>query len=129
MRIEHVAFNVAEPRRQAEWFVEHLGMRIVRAFDNEFLTTFLGDSAGETILELYCNPSAPVPDYTTVHPLTLHVAVLVEDVAGVRDALLAADATPEGDIVATPDGDELAMLRDPWGLAVQLMKRAEPMKA
>ena len=35
--------------------------------------------------------------------------------------------TTEGDIVATNSGYHLAMLRDPWGLAVQLVHRAEPM--
>jgi hypothetical protein len=27
----------------------------------------------------------------------------------------------------TPAGDELVMLRDPWGVALQLVKRAQPM--
>ena len=28
---------------------------------------------------------------------------------------------------ATAGGDELALLRDPWGLTIQLCKRARPM--
>ena len=31
------------------------------------------------------------------------------------------------DLVTTPGGDELVMLRDPWGIAVQLVRRAAPM--
>ncbi|GAI31566.1 unnamed protein product, partial [marine sediment metagenome] len=36
-------------------------------------------------------------------------------------------ATPVGDISVTPGGDEIAILRDPWGVAIQFVKRAEPM--
>jgi len=37
------------------------------------------------------------------------------------------DATPEGEPFTNPAGDEVAMLRDPWGLAIQLIHRADPM--
>ena len=30
LNVEHVACNVAEPAAMAAWYVEHLGMRIVR---------------------------------------------------------------------------------------------------
>ena len=53
--------------------------------------------------------------------------VRVDDVAAARRTLLAAGATPVGEITVTPDGDELAMLRDPWGFAVQLARRGTPM--
>lgn len=46
---------------------------------------------------------------------------------GMRARLIAAGATPAGEIVVTPAGDELAMLRDPWGIPLQLVRRAEPM--
>jgi hypothetical protein len=32
-----------------------------------------------------------------------------------------------GDVVLTPTGDEFAMLRDPWGLALQLARRTRPL--
>jgi hypothetical protein len=31
------------------------------------------------------------------------------------------------EVTTTPAGDKLAMLRDPWGLAIQFVRRAEPM--
>ncbi|MEZ4702532.1 MAG: hypothetical protein R2834_19520 [Rhodothermales bacterium] len=37
--------------------------------------------------------------------------------------LIAAPASAQ----TTPAGDALAMLRDPWGMAIQLCSRAEPM--
>jgi hypothetical protein len=30
-------------------------------------------------------------------------------------------------LTTTPAGDSLVMLRDPWGIALQLVKRAQPM--
>ena len=41
--------------------------------------------------------------------------------------LVQAGATAEGAIVRNDDGDELGMVRDPWGFAVQLVKRAKAM--
>jgi hypothetical protein len=41
--------------------------------------------------------------------------------------LIAADATIAGDVSITPAGDEIAMLRDPWGVPIQFVKRAKPM--
>jgi hypothetical protein len=40
---------------------------------------------------------------------------------------MAAGATAEGEVVVTDGGDTMAMLRDPWGLAVQLVNRRERM--
>jgi glyoxylase I family protein len=51
----------------------------------------------------------------------------VDDVRPLRERLLKNGASSEGEISTNDDGDELAMLRDPWGLAIQLVKRAKPM--
>jgi uncharacterized glyoxalase superfamily protein PhnB len=60
-------------------------------------------------------------------PLLLHIAFMVDDVKGIREKLIAAGATPVGEVTISPSGDELAMLRDPWGVAIQFVKRAKPM--
>ena len=44
-----------------------------------------------------------------------------------RARLLAAGASAEGEALVTPTGDHVAMLRDPWGLAIQFVHRAQPM--
>ena len=38
-----------------------------------------------------------------------------------------AGATPVGDVESNDVGDEVAMLRDPWGIPVQLVRRRERM--
>jgi catechol 2,3-dioxygenase-like lactoylglutathione lyase family enzyme len=127
MNIEHVAFNVSDPVALAAWYTRHLDMRVVRSQDVPPHGHFLADGAGRVVLEFYNQTKAPVPDYFALDPLVLHIAFSVGDVAQVRERLLAAGATAEGDVASTPTGDRLAMLRDPWGIAVQLVQRARPL--
>jgi catechol 2,3-dioxygenase-like lactoylglutathione lyase family enzyme len=127
MKIEHVALFVKDPVAVARWYEEHLGLRIVRSSDaGPSFTRFLADSAGTTVMEIYSG-TLPVPDYAAMDPLLLHVAFATDDLPATRSRLLAAGATAEGDVTATPAGDRLAMLRDPWGLAIQLAHRATPL--
>ena len=125
-RIEHVAFNVAEPVEQAGWYVRHLGMRVARYGGGPTEVHFLADAAGATVLEFYRNPAAAVPDYAAMHPMQMHVAFAADDPDAEAARLQAAGATPE-DTTDLPDGSRLVMMRDPWGLAVQLVRRATPL--
>ena len=127
MRIEHAAYQVSDPRAIAEWYVRHLGMSIRRAQDASPFGHFLADSAGTVMLEFYNHPAVAVPDYRLIDPLVQHVAFSADDVEATHSRLLAAGATAESDVQVTPAGDRVAMLRDPWGFAIQLVKRASPM--
>jgi glyoxylase I family protein len=127
MKIEHVAFQVEDPVAVSRWYVEHLGLPIKRAQAERPFGHFLADSGGAVMLEFYNNPKASIPDYRAIDPLMLHVAFLTDDVPGTRERLLAAGASAEGDVQVTPAGDHMAMLRDPWGLAIQLVRRKAPM--
>jgi catechol 2,3-dioxygenase-like lactoylglutathione lyase family enzyme len=128
MRIEHVAFNVADPVVVADWYVKHLGWRILRKEDKSPFARFIADSSGQVMIEIYHRADAPVPDYASMNPLVLHLAVTCgPDVEEVRQRLLEAGATDAGGILVTPAGDRLAMLRDPWGLALQLCYRKTQM--
>jgi hypothetical protein len=46
---------------------------------------------------------------------------------GVHQRLIAAGATAEGEINTTGRGDQLAFLRDPWNIVIQLVKRGKPL--
>jgi glyoxylase I family protein len=126
LRLEHVAFNVTDPAAVAAWYVQHLGMRIVRKIDVSPYMHFLADASGSMLIEFYANPVTPVPDYAAKHPIELHVAFAASDPDGARAELEAAGATFV-DETPLPDGAKLVMLRDPWGLALQLCKRATPL--
>ncbi len=126
MKIEHIAFQVADPAAMAEWYVRHLGFRVRRSSEDPFVARFMADDAGAVMLEVYRNPKVPVPDYVSMDPALLHVAFLCNDLSGTVTHLTAAGAS----LVRGPEmlgEDELAMLRDPWGLALQLAKRKRPM--
>ena len=127
MNIEHFALNVADPVGLADWYVRHLGLRIVRQADSGTLARFLADTAGRGVMEVYHQPKAPVPDYFAMDPFVLHVAYQADDVARIRQALIEAGATAVGDIVTTDAGDTMAFLQDPWGIAIQLVRRVRPL--
>lgn len=122
MRIEHIAFNVADPVAMAAWYQRELGFRLKRALDDAALTHFLADDTGMMMIELYRNSAAAIPDYPAQHPLVLHLAVVSSDPAADRQRLCAAGASFVEE-VHLANGSHLVMLRDPWGLPLQLCKR------
>lgn len=125
-KLEHIALNVADPVAMAGWYVKHLGFSVVRYIEGPAQTHFLGDLSGNILVEIYHNPPGQVPDYATMDPLLLHLAVVSHDPAGDAEKLVAAGATHVAELT-TDDGSHLVMLRDPWGLALQLCERARPM--
>ena len=126
MKLEHLALNVIDPVAMARWYVEHLGLRTVRQVADAPYTHFLADTTGTILLEIYNNPPDQVPPYAEMDPLLLHVAFVSGDPEADKVALLAAGATLVEEL-RFDDGSHLVMLRDPWGLAIQLCKRAVPM--
>lgn len=127
LSVEHVAFQVQDPVAVAQWWVANLGFRVLRKMDVAPFTHFIADSASRVVVEIYNNPAATVPDYRAINPLQLHLAFMADHLEGERDRLLKAGATIHEDIINTPAGDRLIMLRDPFGFAIQLCKRARAM--
>ena len=128
MKLEHVALLVADPPAMARWYEEHLGMHVVKRSDEApGFARFLGDSAGEGVLETYASDAVPVPDYVAMDPAILHVAFATTEIVESHARLIVAGATPVGEITENAAGDRFAMLRDPWGLALQLAQRVRPL--
>ena len=127
MKVEHFALQVPDPIALADWYVKQLGFAVARSAGEPTHARFLMDGAGSVMLEVYHNPKVSVPDYQRIDPLHMHLAFVSNDPVADRDRLVKAGAKVMEDLVRTPGGDELVMLRDPWGIAVQLVKRAAPM--
>ena len=127
MHIEHVAFQVSDPVAMAQWYVQHLGCRVERSTGEPAFIHFLKDASGQALLEIYRNPRCAVPDYKALDVMQLHVAFYSEDPRADRDRLVAAGATIAEDHIVTPAGDEMLILRDPWDLPLQLVKRKAAM--
>ena len=126
LAVEHVAWQASDPVAVAEWYVKTLGFRIIRKNDDPARTHFIADASGKCIVEIYNNPAANVLDYRNMHFLQLHLAFQVTDPVATRDQLLKAGCTIAEDVRTTPAGDQLCMMRDPFGFAIQLCKRAKP---
>lgn len=126
MKLEHFALNVEAPIAMADWYVQHLGLTIVRQLKNAPFTTFLSDDSGRIMVEIYLNPVDEVPAYRDMNPLLVHLAFVSENPVEDKERLLKAGASFASE-QHLEDGSHLVMLRDPWGLALQLCKRGTPM--
>ncbi len=126
MTFEHFALNVPAARAHARWYVDHLHFNVVRQRDDAPFTHFLADDTGRVIVELYTNPAAPIPPYAATPPLCFHIAIVSHDARADRARLETAGATFAHED-ALPDGSLLLMLRDPWGVPLQLCQRSAPL--
>ncbi|NLW50594.1 MAG: VOC family protein [Candidatus Brocadiaceae bacterium] len=123
MKIEHMGFIVQAPIDMGAWYAEHLGFRIVvRNGDNDQGSTWLADDAGALLIELGATPTTPPVDFASLAPLQVHLAVASEDAEEDSRRLQAAGAAFVERCASAP-GDTILLLRDPWGMAIQLVQR------
>ncbi|MBN1815740.1 MAG: VOC family protein [Sedimentisphaerales bacterium] len=106
----------------AKWYMQHLDMKAIRSMNEPPYAHFLTDTSDRTILEIYTNPNDPIPVYAQQHPLRFHIAFAVADPTAVKDKLLTAGATLISD-GTIEDGSHMVVLRDPWGLVLQFVRR------
>ncbi|UII27140.1 VOC family protein [Fulvivirga maritima] len=126
MKLEHFAVNVKEPAAMAQWYVENMGLTIVKQVTESPYMTFMADDSGQIMIEIYSNPAAAVPDYKNQSPLIVHFAFVSEKPDEDSKRLQAAGAE-EVSNDHFDDGSHIIMMRDPWGVPLQLCKRGVPM--
>jgi len=127
MYIEHIAFALPDPTVGAAWYVEHLGCTVVRSSAQPPYAHFLLPPGGGVLIELFNDPAVPDADYGRVHPFQAHLAFHADDPDAVRTRLVEAGAVPEEGTILAGARDHYVMLRDPWGVPLQLVRRAEPL--
>ena len=125
VRFEHYALNVAAPHAIANWYVETLGCRVIFKLDSEPFTVFLGDGEGRVFWEIYRNPKVPFSEVRDAEPLMYHLAFAVEDAEAVKAKVIEAGGSFVEEL-RTDSGSHLVMMRDPWGIALQLCQRVPP---
>ena len=123
MVFEHFALNVREIEKVVTWYCEHLDLTVVSEQKNSPYMTFLADSTGRVVLELYSREDAVMKNFKEEHPLTFHVAFVSDNAKRDMERLIGVGAILF-DEVHKPDGSHLVMLRDPWGMPLQLCQRA-----
>jgi glyoxylase I family protein len=106
-------------------YVKHLGATVARAGGAPQHGRFM--TVGGVLFEIYNNPAVSVSDYSEVEVMQLHLAFSSTDLKADRDRLVKAGARVIEDVSMTPAGDEIMMLRDPWNVPIQFVKRKEPM--
>ncbi|MDG1279347.1 MAG: VOC family protein [Algoriphagus sp.] len=126
MKFEHFALNVPDATATSLWYENHLGLTVVKKMEESPFMTFMADDSGTVMLEIYSNPKGETLDFNTFHPLAVHLALVSENPTEDMNRLIQAGATLFSDDMH-PDGSHLIMLRDPWGICLQLCKRAMPM--
>ena len=126
MKFEHYALNVPDSASMADWYAKNCRMKIVRAIDLEPHTRFLADETGRVVLEIYSNRAVEMPDFARMDSLEYHLAFAVDDPEAEKARLQEAGARFE-DSVQPSEGTKLIMMRDPFGMALQICKRAEPL--
>lgn len=123
MVFEHFALNVNNISAVVKWYVSHIELKVVSQQKELPFMTFLADSSNRVILEIYHRSDEIMTNFETQHPLTFHLAFVSENAESDRERLEAEGASFVEE-VRKEDGSHLIMLRDPWGMPLQLCQRA-----
>lgn len=122
MVFEHFALNVNNVSAVAKWYVLHLELKVVSQQKELPFMTFLADSSDRVILEIYHRSDEMMTNFETQHPLTFHLAFVSEN-AQIDSERLQGQGASFVEEVRKADGSHLIMLRDPWGMPLQLCQR------
>jgi len=122
VKIEHFALNTKHAEAMTHWYRDYCGMPIWIEKHEPVYVAFLGEPP--SLIEIYDNPKGNYIDLANQHPLALHLALFSDDLNADMTRLIEAGASHiEGE--ADEEGYGLIMLRDPWGLALQLCRRKD----
>jgi glyoxylase I family protein len=124
--LEHVALALPDPMAGADWYVRNLGFRLARASSEPPYAHFILAPGGGVLVEFFHDLGTAPPDYRKVDAMAAHLAFAVDDVDAAVAKLVAAGAVPDRAPVRSPAGDRHAVVRDPWGVPLQLITRASP---
>jgi catechol 2,3-dioxygenase-like lactoylglutathione lyase family enzyme len=124
-QIEHIGFSVRSPIEMAQWYERVLGFRIAfSAHDAKKAVAFVEDSSGHSVLELGQLPGIePLCDVST-HPLQFHIALASDDPQQDADYLVRNGASFIEECTIKRPGEQLLLLKDPWGNSIQLARRS-----
>ena len=125
MIFEHFAINVNNITDKVNWYVKHLGLKVASAQTEPPFMTFLADSGGRVFIELYYRPDEAITEFDEQHFLTFHMAMVSDNAEDDKNRLVAEGASFVEEVFK-PDGSHLVMLRDPWGMPLQLCQRKCP---
>ena len=124
MVFEHFAINVKNIDEVIQWYVVNLGLKVISEQKEPPFMTFLADSTGRVFIELYYRPEEMITEFSKQHPLTFHMAFVSEN-AQADYLRLEKQGAVFIEEVKKEDGSLLIMLRDPFGMPLQLCQRTQ----
>lgn len=125
--IQHIGINVNNPIEVSNWYIQNLGMKLIRRGKAPQNVTFIADSGSYMEIEFYNKEKIDKIDFQKIDVMTFHFAFLTDSINLIESKLVAAGAKLIEKTTETPAGDKVAMLRDPWGMPLQLVQRSIPM--
>jgi catechol-2,3-dioxygenase len=124
--IEHIGISVDKPIDMANWYQDTLGFNIkFSAEDEEKGVAFLTDCTDKVMLELGKIPNVSPLAGRMNHHLQLHIALTSADPDKDAEYLVSKGAKFIERCPIKRPGENLIVLRDPWGNTIQLVKRSE----
>lgn len=126
-RFEHIALNVPDPEAMAKWYIDNLGMKLVRGGFAPNASAFLADSGMHMMLELLHNVNAPIFEAGKISQTSFHLAFISPDIRQTQTKLVAAGAVIADSLRKSDSGDMVLNFRDPWGLTIQFIQRVNTM--
>ncbi len=123
IKFEHIAFLLPNPGKAVEWYCSNLDMKIVNKGKGSIFVT---DSARNIMLEFLINNEVKPLNFRKINVLSLHIAFHTKNAEMLKKKLIGNDATVESDLTTTDSGDKIMILRDPWGIPIQLVERKNP---
>lgn len=127
IKIEHIALIVKDPIKMAKWYSQNLGFTIIKEMNSSPFAHFIADESKNILLEIYNPGNIKIPNYKKQDPVIFHLAFLVKDVALEQKRLISEGASLVSSAATLSTGDIVAMLKDPWGIPIQLVKRKKKM--
>jgi uncharacterized glyoxalase superfamily protein PhnB len=123
MRLEHLALMMEDPIAAVKWYVENLGFTILKEMDSSPYHHFIIDSSKCMIIEIFLIPDKKIINYKAVDPAIMHLGFNVQNIKETYKRMIGKGATIVNELSNNENGDSVAMLRDPWGVPIQLIKR------
>jgi glyoxylase I family protein len=120
--IEHIGFVINNPWAAADWYQLNLSYTILRkAGDNS--VAFIQEPVTGLILELIGSGDIRPIDKDLSHPLQVHIAIKSDDLDKDKKKLMAAGASFVMDCRTDDPDARVCVLKDPFGLYLQIAQR------
>ena len=120
--VEHTAIASADPRKLAQWYVDHLEFII----NYEYGGNFFVKAANGTMLEIIPGKAAPAAPPQFDDPGIRHLAILVDDFDAAHHKLSAAGVKFLGEPISK-QGNRLLFFADGDGNILHIIHREKPL--